>query len=108
MKNAIAPVSVLIAAGLVVSFVEPDLRGSVFPILAIIASLAVYFLPTIVALARSHPATTPILLLNLFLGWTLLGWVAALVWSAMPIQPRTLSLTERALIERNISDQLSL
>jgi len=24
-----------------------------------------------------------------FLGWTFLGWVGALVWSVMPVAPRT-------------------
>lgn len=45
--------------------------------------LAVYFAPTIVAWTRSNH-TAAIFALNLFLGWTLLGWVAALVmalWS---------------------------
>ena len=43
--------------------------------------LAVYFLPTIVALARSHHNAVAILLLNLFLGWTGIGWVLALIWA---------------------------
>ncbi|ROM94674.1 hypothetical protein BK658_17670 [Pseudomonas brassicacearum] len=42
---------------------------------------AFYMLPTIEAWLREHPNLTSIALLNLFLGWTLLGWVAALVWS---------------------------
>ncbi|KAB0269035.1 superinfection immunity protein [Microvirga brassicacearum] len=40
-----------------------------------------YFLPTTVARARRHPQATAILILNIFLGWTFLGWVAALVWA---------------------------
>jgi hypothetical protein len=40
-----------------------------------------YFLPSIVALARNKRDTTAILLLNLFLGWTMIGWVVALVWA---------------------------
>jgi hypothetical protein len=43
--------------------------------LAVIAAL--YFLPTIVAFARSHQAGM-VFVLNLFLGWTLVGWVIAL------------------------------
>ena len=39
----------------------------------------IYFVPTVVAMARNHPARVSILLLDIFLGWTLLGWVAALV-----------------------------
>lgn len=42
---------------------------------------AFYMLPTFEAWLREHPNLTSIALLNLFLGWTLLGWVAALVWS---------------------------
>jgi len=42
----------------------------------------VYFIPVIVASFREHPNQTAIFLLNIFLGWTLLGWVAALVWAA--------------------------
>jgi Superinfection immunity protein len=40
-----------------------------------------YFLPTIIALARSKRDIVGILLLNLFLGWTMIGWVVALVWA---------------------------
>lgn len=44
-----------------------------------------YFLPTINGKSRKHPNMDSIFLLNLFLGWTLIGWVAALVWSASAI-----------------------
>ena len=40
-----------------------------------------YFLPSIIALARNKRDTTSILLLNLFLGWTAIGWIIALVWA---------------------------
>jgi hypothetical protein len=40
-----------------------------------------YFLPSIVAFARSKRDTTAIVLLNFFLGWTMIGWVVALVWA---------------------------
>ncbi|MGA7909843.1 MAG: superinfection immunity protein [Candidatus Sulfotelmatobacter sp.] len=40
-----------------------------------------YFLPTLIALARSKRDITAILLLNLFLGWTMIGWIVALVWA---------------------------
>jgi hypothetical protein len=48
----------------------------------ILVMFAIYFLPAIVAHIRKHPQETAIGLLNIFLGWTLLGWVVALVWSA--------------------------
>ena len=40
-----------------------------------------YFLPSIIALARSKRDLTGIILLNLLVGWTMIGWVIALVWA---------------------------
>jgi hypothetical protein len=41
-----------------------------------------YFLPSIVALIRSKRDTLAIFLLNFFLGWSVIGWIIALVWAA--------------------------
>ncbi len=41
-----------------------------------------YFLPSIIALARSKRDLLAIFLLNLFLGWSVIGWIVALVWAA--------------------------
>jgi hypothetical protein len=46
-----------------------------------------YFLPSIVAFARSKRDLLSIFLLNLFLGWTLIGWIVALVWAAKVDSP---------------------
>jgi Superinfection immunity protein len=40
-----------------------------------------YFLPSLIALLRSKRDIVAIVLLNFFLGWTLIGWVVALVWA---------------------------
>jgi hypothetical protein len=40
-----------------------------------------YFLPSVVAFARNKRDTTSIVLLNVFLGWSVIGWVIALVWA---------------------------
>ncbi|WP_254664160.1 superinfection immunity protein [Pseudomonas mosselii] len=40
-----------------------------------------YMLPTIEAKLRGHTNIASIALVNFFLGWTLLGWVVALVWA---------------------------
>lgn len=42
---------------------------------------AMYFLPTIVAFLRSAPNKVSVLIVNLFLGWTFIGWVVALAMS---------------------------
>jgi hypothetical protein len=41
-----------------------------------------YFLPTIIALIKSKRDAVAILLLNVFLGWSVIGWIIALVWAA--------------------------
>jgi len=47
--------------------------------LAIIVGL--YSLPAIIAAARHKRNAMSIFCLNLFLGWTIIGWVVALVWA---------------------------
>ena len=44
--------------------------------------LLMYFLPSLIALARSKRDLLAIFLLNLFLGWSVIGWIVALVWAA--------------------------
>ena len=53
-----------------------------FPVVLIplAACAALYFLPSLIAFSNSHRNKLPIFLLNLFLGWTLVGWVGALIW----------------------------
>jgi Superinfection immunity protein len=43
--------------------------------------LILYFVPTIIAHMRDVKAYAKIFFVNLFLGWTLIGWIAALIWS---------------------------
>lgn len=50
------------------------------------AAVALYFLPLLIALPRNHHNALAIAALNLLLGWTLLGWIAALVWSLTAVR----------------------
>jgi hypothetical protein len=43
--------------------------------------LIAYFLPFFVAAGRKHRFTTAIGLINLLLGWTIIGWLAAIIWA---------------------------
>ena len=45
----------------------------------IVAAFFVYFLPTIIGIRKRNASA--ILVLNLLLGWTFIGWVVALVWA---------------------------
>jgi hypothetical protein len=50
-----------------------------FPVFG--SGIVLYFLPSIIAAARSKRDLLSIFLLNFFLGWTAIGWVIALVWA---------------------------
>lgn len=58
-----------------------------FFIILILCCIA-YFIPSMVASNNKHPQIGAIFALNLFLGWTLLGWVVALVWACMKSEPK--------------------
>jgi hypothetical protein len=49
--------------------------------LYLVVGLAVLLLPTWVALWRRRPGAGRILLVNLFLSWTVVGWVLALIFA---------------------------
>jgi hypothetical protein len=46
-----------------------------------------YFLPSLIALARNKRDITAIVLLNFFLGWTMIGWIVALIWAVKTDYP---------------------
>ncbi len=54
-------------------------RLGILEIFIILVALSIYFLPTIIGRKRRN--FNSILLLNLFLGWTFIGWVLALIWA---------------------------
>lgn len=56
-------------------------------LVALFLAIYFYFLPTITAAYIKHHNQKAIFLLNLLLGWTLLGWITALVWSATAVNP---------------------
>lgn len=75
----------------------------------IILSVAVYFFPWIIAASRNHHQRSSIIVLNLLLGWTFLGWVIALVWAAGEVKPIVndsgISLTEELLNLSELKDK---
>lgn len=55
------------------------------------ALMALYFVPTILARRRGkagtpqmHPNNPGVFVVNLLLGWTVVGWVIAFVWATWP------------------------
>jgi hypothetical protein len=43
--------------------------------------LVAYFTPLFIAVIRRHRFSLAIGLINLFLGWTVIGWLASIIWS---------------------------
>ena len=50
-------------------------------LLGLLVLIPSYMLPTLIANSRSAKYFAGIAILNIFLGWTLLGWVGALIWA---------------------------
>ena len=52
-------------------------------IAACIVAMAIYVLPALLAWSMGSPQRVAITLVDLLLGWTILGWIAALIWAVM-------------------------
>lgn len=64
--------------------------GDILPLLLVggfVATL-LYFVPLIVACARSRPNIGGIAIVNLLVGWTVVGWIVALVMACVPNEQR--------------------
>ena len=47
----------------------------------LVLAALLHFLPTIIAMLRGHHNAFAIFLTNLLLGWTVIGWIIAFIWS---------------------------
>ena len=76
----------------------------------IILVLAIpYFLPSIIATLRGKANAGAIFALNLFLGWTLLGWVVAFVWSlTSDNKPQTIVVNNHVPAEREVNHYVAM
>ncbi len=50
-------------------------------LLAFICGVAMYFLPAIVAHYRRHLSSGAIFLVDLLLGWSIIGWIVCFAWA---------------------------
>ena len=65
--------------------------SSMHLLIILLVATQIYFIPAIVAYSRKHHNATAILILNLFLGWTAIGWIIALVWAATAVRKDVVS-----------------
>jgi hypothetical protein len=49
--------------------------------IVIVISILMYFLPAIIASKKKKRNATAIGVLNLLLGWTVVGWIVSLIWA---------------------------
>lgn len=57
-------------------------EGFTFLVLALVL-IPVYFVPCFIAYKKNHKFKKQIFLLNIFLGFSYVGWVAALIWVSL-------------------------
>ena len=57
--------------------------GNTTTILMLLAVVGLYMLPTLIAFGRGHPRRQNIALVNILLGWTLIGWIAVFLWASL-------------------------
>lgn len=66
------------------------------PAVLLLPFTAIYYLPYLIAHNRNHPNETAIFVLNLFAGWTVLGWFGALVWTFINPQIKSVEVESAA------------
>lgn len=65
-------------------------------------SLAIYFIPTIIAIREDHPQKAAIIVLNILGGWTFIIWLIALIWAlSRPVPARDQSSPTNVMVVQN-------
>jgi hypothetical protein len=69
----------------------------------LVVAFCLYFIPTVIAVSRKHRNVAGIFFLNLLLGWTILGWIGAFVWSFVSPsqQPRIVTPSQATVVVNN-------
>ena len=57
------------------------LLGLLLVVALITGGSLLYLIPSIIAITRNHPNMASIIVVNLLLGWSFVGWVISLAWS---------------------------
>ncbi|HEV3425358.1 MAG TPA: superinfection immunity protein [Paraburkholderia sp.] len=74
---------------------------------AVLGVLVVYLVPAIEADARNRDDALEITVVNILLGWTVIGWIAALTWARRPASEKRLThlvrRTQRAVARVTIA-----
>ena len=66
-----------------------DTGATVAGIIGIVAAIFFYWVPSITAQVRHVPNKGSVIVVNLFLGWTVVGWIVALAMAMRDPHPVT-------------------
>lgn len=66
--------------------------------------LAIYLIPLIIAHKRDHEHAAWIALINIFFGWTAIGWIGALIWAIVGTTEG--EITETSVPPMNVADEI--
>lgn len=81
-RAVLAATAVLAAIGAIV-FGHTLVPEGAVRIVGIAMVLGVYLFPTLIAAGRRHPSLRTIAILNITVGWTVIGWTVAFIWAAI-------------------------
>jgi hypothetical protein len=56
---------------------------SLTTVIVLILIVFIYMLPSLIAYSREHPHRDLVVVFNIFLGWTLIGWIVVFLWAAL-------------------------
>lgn len=79
-QNAVPVIVGIIILLMILYFLIAE--GFAFFVLALVL-IPAYFVPCFIAYKKNHKFKKQILLLNIFLGFSYVGWVAALIWASL-------------------------
>jgi hypothetical protein len=68
-------------------------------IVGVVLALALYLIPTIIAVSKKMPNVGSIIVINVFLGWTFVGWIVALAMACGSAHPKT----AQVIIQNNLA-----
>ncbi len=77
-KNKKASLIIAIFLLIFIIITSEDFRSLFF---LLVLPICIYFIPGFVAQNNHHKDENSIWILNIFLGWTFIGWVIALIWA---------------------------
>lgn len=72
--------------------------------LVLLILVVAYFLPSLIVFLRKRTNLAAVFALNLFLGWTFIGWVVSLVW-ALSKDKETIVIRERVAGDDSAPDK---